>query len=71
MTNHNTLPEEGYLRLKQIIGDAEADPPQTPIIPVSKSTWYAGIKRENSPHLINDSADRISVWRVADIPCVN
>jgi hypothetical protein len=30
------LPETGFLRLRQIIGDAKADPPIPPIIPVKK-----------------------------------
>ena len=33
-----------YLRLKQIIGDLTATPPIPPIIPISRSCWYAGIK---------------------------
>jgi len=32
------------LRLKQIIGDAKAEPPILPIIPISKSSWWAGVK---------------------------
>ncbi len=40
----HTLPETGYLRLPQIIGNPKADPPIPPIIPVSKSTWWAGVK---------------------------
>jgi hypothetical protein len=38
------LPETGFLRLKQIIGDPTVNPPIPPLIPVSKSTWWAGIK---------------------------
>jgi len=40
----HTLPEIGYVRLSQIIGNPKADPPIPPIIPVSKSTWWAGVK---------------------------
>ena len=32
------------LRLKQIIGDPRSDPPIEPIIPVSKSSWWEGVK---------------------------
>jgi len=33
------FPEFGVVRLKQIIGDPNADPPVPPIIPASKSIW--------------------------------
>jgi hypothetical protein len=32
------LPKVGLARLEQIIGDPKADPPISPVIPVSKST---------------------------------
>ena len=38
------LPETGFLRLKHIIGDPTVNPPIPPLIPVSKSTWWAGVK---------------------------
>ncbi len=31
-------------RLKKIIGDPRSDPPIEPIIPVSKSSWWEGVK---------------------------
>ena len=59
MSNPNTLPETGFLRLRSIIG------PNGPI-PVSKSTWWAGVKdgRFPKPHKLGA---RITVWRVEDI----
>jgi hypothetical protein len=33
------LPETGFVRLRQIIGDPRAAPPIPPVIPVDKSTW--------------------------------
>ncbi len=36
------LPETGYLRLYQIIGDRKRGVPA--LIPISRSAWYAGIK---------------------------
>lgn len=59
MTNRNTLPETGFLRLKSIIA------PDGPI-PVSKSTWWAGIKDGRFPQPVK-LGPRISAWRVADI----
>lgn len=60
------LPDYGYVRLRQIIGDPKADPPIPPVIPVSKATWYEGIRKGRFPKPIKLSK-RISVWRVEDI----
>ena len=64
--SHNTLPESGYLRLKQIIGDPKATPPIPPILPVSKSTWWAGIKSGRYPAGIKLS-ERCTAWDVSAI----
>ena len=37
-------PKTGLLRLRQIIGDPKANPPVPAIIPVSRSSFYAGIQ---------------------------
>ncbi len=62
-----SLPETGYLRLPQIIGNQEAEPPIPPIIPVSKSTWWAGVKSGRYPQPIRTLGARITAWRVEDI----
>jgi len=59
-----SLPDVGYLRIWQIIGDERRGLP--PIIPVSKSTWYQGISDGRFPAPVKLS-ERISVWRVEDI----
>jgi predicted DNA-binding transcriptional regulator AlpA len=59
-----TLPESGFLRLPQIIGDAELGLPA--IIPVSKSTWWQGVKEGRFPQPVKLSA-RVTAWRVADV----
>jgi predicted DNA-binding transcriptional regulator AlpA len=61
-----TLPETGFLRLPYIIGDANACPPIPAIIPVSKSTWWAGVKSGRFPKPIK-LGPRITAWRVEDI----
>jgi len=61
-----TLPETGFVRLPIIIGDAKADPPIPPLIPVSKSTWWAGVKSGRYPRPLK-LGPRITVWRVEDI----
>lgn len=62
----NPLPETGFLRLHQIIGDQKAEPPVTPIIPVSKSTWWAGVKIGRYPKPVK-LGPRVTAWRVEDI----
>lgn len=60
------LPETGYLRLRQILGDTKANPPITPLIPVCKSTWWEGIKSGRFPKPVK-LPPRITVWRAEDI----
>ncbi len=55
----NQLPQTGFLRLPSIIA------PHGPI-PVSKSTWWAGIKTGRYPKPIKLSS-RVTAWRVEDI----
>lgn len=64
--SRNPIPETGYLRLKQIIGEPKADPPIPPIIPVSRSCWLAGCKNGLFPPPVKLGA-RTTVWRVAEI----
>lgn len=58
------LPESGFLRQSQIIGDKKRGIP--PIIPVCKSTWWAGVKSGIYPAPVKLSA-RTTAWRVEDI----
>lgn len=60
------LPETGYLRLYQIIGNARALPPVPSLIPVSKSTWWAGVKSGRYPKPVK-LGPRITAWRIEDI----
>lgn len=61
------LPETGYLRLAQIIGNPKAEPPIPAIIPVSKSTWWVGVKSGRFPEPVRTLGERITAWRVEDI----
>ena len=63
----NQLPETGFIRLRQIIGDAKSVPPLPAIVPVSKSPWWAGVKTGRYPQPIRTLGQRITVWRVEDI----
>ncbi len=62
----NNLPETGFLRIQQIIGNPKADPPVPAIIPIGKSTWWQGVKTGRFPKPIKLS-ERITVWRAEDI----
>ena len=60
----NHLPETGFLRLPQIIGDPAKGLP--PLIPVKKSTWWQGVKTGRFPQPVKLSP-RVTAWRVEDI----
>ena len=60
------LPGTGYIRLPQILGDTKANPPIPAIIPVSKSTWWDGVKIGRYPKPVK-LGPRITAWRVEDI----
>jgi prophage regulatory protein len=60
------LPTTGFIRLPNIIGNPKSDPPITPLIPVSKSSWWAGIKSGIYPKPVKLGA-RTTAWKVEDI----
>ena len=62
----NQLPETGFLRLPQIIGNPKANPPIPAIIPVKKSCWWAGVKSGRFPKPVKLGL-RVTAWRVEDI----
>ncbi|MBU2987258.1 AlpA family phage regulatory protein [Saccharophagus degradans] len=62
----NNLPETGFVKLKQILGDPTAIPPIPAIIPVSKTTWWEGIRDGRYPKPVKLS-ERTTAWRVQDI----
>ena len=61
------LPETGYLRLPQIIGNRKAKPPIPAVIPVSKSTWWNGVRDGRYPKPVKTLGRRITAWRAEDI----
>jgi prophage regulatory protein len=58
------LPETGYLRLPQILGDPKANIPA--LIPISKSSWWAGIKAGRYPRGVH-LGPRTTAWTVESI----
>lgn len=59
MSQFTTMPQTGFVRLKQILA------PNGPI-PISKSTWWAGVKDGRFPKPVK-LGPRITAWRVEDI----
>lgn len=51
-----TLPAEGYARLPQVLA----------AFPVSRSTWWAGVKSGKFPKPVK-LGPRTTAWRVSDI----
>ncbi len=50
------IPETGLMRIKQVLK----------FIPVSRSSWWAGVKVGRFPQPIKLS-ERVTVWRASDI----
>lgn len=61
------FPATGFVRLFQIVGDPKSDPPIPPIIPISKSTWWARAASGRYPKPVKSLGLRITAWRVEDI----
>jgi predicted DNA-binding transcriptional regulator AlpA len=59
--------DTGYLRLRQIIGDPRSTPAIPALIPVSKSTWWEGVRAGRYPQPVRSLGPRITVWRAQDI----
>lgn len=59
MANQSTpaqIPGDGFLRLPQVLA----------VYPVSRSTWWAGVKSGKYPAAVKISK-RCTAWRAADI----
>jgi predicted DNA-binding transcriptional regulator AlpA len=59
MSNVTELPTTGFIRLASILA------PNGPI-PVSKSTWWAGVKDGRFPQPVK-LGSHITVWHIEDI----
>lgn len=58
------LPMEGYLRLRDIIGDRKRGIPA--VIPISATTWWEGVRTHRFPKP-RKLGPRTTVWLVGDI----
>lgn len=60
------LPDIGFLRLPQIIGDRNAKPPIAPLIPIGRSSWWSGVQSGRFPKSVS-LGPNTTAWRVEDI----
>jgi hypothetical protein len=60
------IPETGFLRIWQIIGNPKAEPPIPPILPVGRTTFLNGVKSGKYPKPVK-LGQRTTAWRVEDI----
>lgn len=58
------IPDSGFLRLRQIIGDPARG--ITPLMPVGRSTWWRGVQEGRYPQPVK-LGPRTTAWRVEDI----
>jgi len=68
MSKHTypTAPKPRLLRLPMIIGNPKANPPIAPLIPVSNSSWWAGVKSGRYPKGMK-LGPKTTVWLEKDI----
>ena len=55
-----------FLRLKQIIGNEKTDPILQPLIPISASSWWAGVASGRFPKPVKIGPNT-TAWRWEDI----
>lgn len=60
------ISETGYLRLVDIIGDRDADPPIPAIIPIGRTTWFEWIERGDAPKPVKVGTKMV-FWKSEDI----
>ena len=60
------LQDTGLIRLSRIIGDKKARPPIEPLIPISRASWWNGIREGRFPSPVR-LGKRLVARRVADI----
>lgn len=62
--NRHTLPEIGFLRIWQIIGNKKTNTPA--LIPISRTTFLNGVKSGKYPKSVK-LGERTTAWKVEDI----
>lgn len=63
-TNLYQLPEVGFVRLKQILGDKKTNTPA--LIPIGRTSFLNGVKSGKYPKPVK-LGERTTAWKVQDI----
>ncbi len=58
------IPETGFLRIGQIIGDRKRG--IVPLIPISKTAWWDGVNAGKFPKPVK-LGPKTTVWKASDI----
>ena len=64
--NHNTRSRAAFLRIAQIVGNPDAEPPILPLIPIGKSTWWQWVRDGKAPAPVK-LGPRTTAWKSSDI----
>ena len=64
--NHNTQSRAAFLRITQIVGDPDAEPPIPALIPIGKSTWWQWVRDGKAPAPVK-LGPRTTAWKSSDI----
>ena len=55
-----------FLRVRQIVGDSQSDPPVPPMIPIGRSTWWQWVRDGKAPAPVK-LGPRTTAWKSSDI----
>jgi predicted DNA-binding transcriptional regulator AlpA len=64
-TTIQQLPQTGFLRIKQIVGDRKTNTPA--LIPISRTSFLNGVKSGKFPKPVHTLGERTTAWKVEDI----
>ena len=65
-TNELTLPQIGFLRIWQIVGNPKSEPPIPALLPIGRTSFLNGVKSGKYPKPVK-LGERTTAWRVEDI----
>jgi prophage regulatory protein len=65
-TTTHQLPETGFLRIWQIVGNPKAKPPIPPLLPIGRTTFLNGVREGKYPKPVK-LGERTTAWKVEDI----
>lgn len=65
-TTPQQIPQAGFLRIWQIIGNPKAEPPILPLIPIGRTSFLNGVKSGKYPKPVK-LGERTTAWKVEDI----